>query len=826
MTQTTPSVATALSASQVSVGAPVHDTATLSGVTGTAGGTVTYTVYTDTSCTQGAQAAGTKTVTNGIVPDSDPITFNTSGDYYWQASYGGDPNNGAAKSTCTDEHLVVNAKSPSISTSLSAPAITVGGTVHDSATLTGMTATAGGTVTYTVFGDSECSRQVQDGGTKNVTNGIAPDSDPLTFNTVGDYYWQATYTGDQNNKAAKSPCTDEHLVVNQTTPSVSTSLTPSTITVGGSAHDSATLTGVTSDAGGTVTYSVYGNGECTGQPQSAGVKTVTNGLAPDSDPITFNSAGDYYWQVNYSGDANNSAAASACTSEHLVVSQKQPTISTTLSATSITAGGTVNDTAKLAGATSDAGGTVTYTVYTNTTCTGGAQDAGTKTVSNGVVPNSNTLTFPNAGDYYWQAAYSGDANNAASTSPCTSEHLVVSSPPSPPSPPPAAQNPAISITKNPKGQTIQSGSNASFAITVTNTGNVTLTNVTVSDPLTPDCSKTSATISALASMAPGASVSYNCSLANVTSNFTNVATATGTPPSGPNVTASDSAPVTVTVTPPPSHPAISIVKDPKSQSTNPGGTATFHVTVTNTGNVTLTSVTVDDPLSPSCDRNLGTLVAGQATSYSCTKAGVRSGFRNVATVTGTPPSGPKVTANDHADVNVPTPPKAKPKPQPKPKPKPLHPKIAIVKSPKSQTVATKVTNERSASGATKTTISYGSAHFTITVRNTGQVTLHGVVVADPQSKGCERELGTLAPGASRSYQCGRDVVSSGFTNVASVTGTSPTGQKVHDSDHAVVKVAVRTTTTGSGNAGTKKKHQAASFTPPKTTASGSPSFTG
>ena len=35
-----------------------------------------YTVYTNTGCTQGAQDAGTKTVTNGGVPDSDPITFN------------------------------------------------------------------------------------------------------------------------------------------------------------------------------------------------------------------------------------------------------------------------------------------------------------------------------------------------------------------------------------------------------------------------------------------------------------------------------------------------------------------------------------------------------------------------------------------------------------------------------------------------------------------------------------------------------------------------------------------------------------------------------
>ena len=79
-----------------------------------------------------------------------------------------------------------------------------------------------------------------------------------------------------------------------------------------------------------------------------------------------------------------------------------------------------------------------------------------------------------------------------------------------------------------------------------------LTNVTVTDPLSPNCNRTSAQIPALASMAPSASVTYSCSRPNVRRAFDNVATATGTPPSGPNVTASDTAPVKVkkALTPP------------------------------------------------------------------------------------------------------------------------------------------------------------------------------------------------------------------------------------------------------------------------------------
>ena len=66
--------------------------------------------------------------------------------------------------------------------------------------------------------------------------------------------------------------------------------------------------------------------------------------------------------------------------------------------------------------------------------------------------------------------------------------------------------PAIAIVKNPKSQTVAVGGTATFTITVTNAGNTVLTNVTVTDPLSPNCNRTSAQIPALASMAPGAAV--------------------------------------------------------------------------------------------------------------------------------------------------------------------------------------------------------------------------------------------------------------------------------------------------------------------------------
>ena len=83
-------------------------------------------------------------------------------------------------------------------------------------------------------------------------------------------------------------------------------------------------------------------------------------------------------------------------------------------------------------------------------------------------------------------------------------------------------------------------------------------------------------------------------------------------------------------------------------------------------------------------------------------------------------------ATDHANIKV----KAFIPPQ--------HPRIAITKSPESQTVTTKFKTTKGAGGANKTTVTYGTAHFTIKVTNTGDVTLHDVTVNDPLSTNCNK----------------------------------------------------------------------------------------
>jgi hypothetical protein len=191
----------------------------LSGETATAGGLVTYTVYSDNGCHTLYGNAGTGSVTNGTVQNSPNFVFNTPGTYYWQAVYGGDANNNIATSTCGSEVLSVvstpSKNSPTISTTLSTTSSTVvtGSSISDSVNLTGETSAAGGTVAYSVYSNNSCTTLFANAGTVNVTNGSVPNSNAVAFNTPSTYYWRAVYSGDANNNPVTSGCTSEVITV-------------------------------------------------------------------------------------------------------------------------------------------------------------------------------------------------------------------------------------------------------------------------------------------------------------------------------------------------------------------------------------------------------------------------------------------------------------------------------------------------------------------------------------------------------------------------------------------------------------------------------------
>ncbi len=215
-------------------GTAVVDSANLSGTNAsTATGTVTYTVYSNNTCTSSTGSGGTVQVSAGAIPTSNPVTMTAPGTYYWQASYSGDSANSASTSSCGSEVETVTPAPTTVSTLLLGQGVFGGGwcwwwghaltvyagaAVTDSSTLSGTNvASASGTVTYRVYSSHDAwghqsVTQVASGGTVTVTNGSVPDSAPVTL-SPGTYYWQASYSGDGSNAPSTSSWGSEIEVV-------------------------------------------------------------------------------------------------------------------------------------------------------------------------------------------------------------------------------------------------------------------------------------------------------------------------------------------------------------------------------------------------------------------------------------------------------------------------------------------------------------------------------------------------------------------------------------------------------------------------------------
>ncbi len=177
---------------------------------------------------------------------------------------------------------------------LTTTATASGPSISDTGHLTGATAAAGGTITFHLFSDAACMTEVKTGLSPVSVNGNGNyNSGSFTPTAAGTYYWTASYSGDTNNFPVLTKCGEAGESVNA--PSISTRLSANAIAVGQSVTDSATLHNATSDAGGTVTYSVFNNNTCTGTPvANGGTVTVTGGVVPNSNSVTFNSAGTFY----------------------------------------------------------------------------------------------------------------------------------------------------------------------------------------------------------------------------------------------------------------------------------------------------------------------------------------------------------------------------------------------------------------------------------------------------------------------------------------------------------------------------------------------------
>jgi hypothetical protein len=214
-TKLSPTIATTLSANPVSIGTAMHDSATLTGATAGAGGTVTYSAYAGANTCSGTDLLNsTVTVTNGSVPDSANFTPANAGTYSFQAVYSGDADNNSATSLCSSEQLVVNKNQPDMSTAQKL-------LPNDKATLSGATATAGGTIHFYLFGPGNATCDLVNGGTSvfdesvNVSGNATYNTSNTTIfaETVGTWRWLVVYSGDANNEGKTSACGVENFTI-------------------------------------------------------------------------------------------------------------------------------------------------------------------------------------------------------------------------------------------------------------------------------------------------------------------------------------------------------------------------------------------------------------------------------------------------------------------------------------------------------------------------------------------------------------------------------------------------------------------------------------
>ncbi|WP_320668672.1 DUF7507 domain-containing protein [Patulibacter defluvii] len=358
---------------------------------------------------------------------------------------------------------------------------------------------------------------------------------------------------------------------------------------------------------------------------------------------------------------------------------------------------------------------------------------------------------------------------------------------------PAEPAPAIALVKTADRSELVAGETVTYSFTVTNTGNVTLADVTVAEgdfSGTGELSEITCPAEA-ASVAPQESVTctatYAVTQADVDrGSVENSATASGTPPAGDPVT-SDRARARIPQDP---KPGIGLVKRAdRERATAAGQVITYSFVVTNTGNVTLTGVRVDEGdfnghgrmSAVTCPDGATRLRPGQTVTCTATYVVVAEDLTgqplvNVASAAGTPPgSGAAPVASPPARATVETataegPPPLAP-PPPAPPPAAGTPRLRLTKV-SSATVVTAGRNVR----------------YAIKVGNRGNGPARHVVVCDElprhvtvvargggrlkRGRLCFAAIASLAPGRARTYRVGvrvdRDAPRGGLVNRASV----------------------------------------------------------
>ena len=256
---------------------------------------------------------------NGVY-NSERFTPTESGTHRWVATYSGDANNSpAGPGRCGDPAEHVNTSlpaEPQLTTSASS-AVAPGGTLYDTAHLSGGSAPTG-TMTFRLYGrgDPDCSEDPIFTSTVKVSGNDDYVSEPYVANAAGVYNWVASYSGDdRNHGTGPTPCGDqaERAIVRPaglTTVNPSFSTTASApVGVGSPVYDTAHLSAGVAPFG-SITFSLFGpdDATCSAPPAFTTISLVSGNGDYRSEPFIPPHTGTYRWVATYSGDAMNIGA--------------------------------------------------------------------------------------------------------------------------------------------------------------------------------------------------------------------------------------------------------------------------------------------------------------------------------------------------------------------------------------------------------------------------------------------------------------------------------------------------------------------------------------
>ncbi|MFT4305468.1 MAG: hypothetical protein QM604_01105, partial [Microbacterium sp.] len=349
----------------------------------------------------------------------------------------------------------------------------------------------------------------------------------------------------------------------------------------------------------------------------------------------------------------------------------------------------------------------------------------------------------------------------------------------------AEQSPELSLVKSADVAAVTAAGDAvTYTFAVTNTGNVTVTGLAISETAFSGSGTLSDIECDATTLAPGESTdctaTYTVTQDDIDAGeITNTAVATGTDPSEGTVTSNESdAEITADQT-----TGLVLVKTASVATVDEAGdTITYTFTVTNVGNVTITGLAIAETAfsgtgTLSAIECVATTLAPAASTsctatYTVTQDDVDAGeITNAAVATGTDPNAATVTSNeDDAEVTA-----------------EQSPELTLVKTADADTV--------DAAGDTIT--------YTFTVTNTGNVTVSDIAIDETAFSGSgtlsdiECAASVVAPGESTdctaTYTVTQDDVDAGeITNAAVATGTDPNGETVTSEEDDAVVTASRT----------------------------------